>query len=110
MAYKNGEKSGGRKKGTPNKTTAAARKFMAAIMEDYADGDLIKEDWKKLKPRDRMELAKDILPYLGPKLQAVAVIDDDEANGRRRTIEERLYALSNPNVTEDDGKDDVEDE
>lgn len=108
MAYKNGEKSGGRKKGTPNKTTAAAKKFMAAIMEDYADGDLIKEDWKKLKPRDRMELAKDILPYLVPKLQAVAVIDDDEANGRRRTIEERLYALSNPVVQDENEGDEAE--
>ena len=108
MAYKNGEKSGGRMKGTPNKTTAAAKKFMAAIMEDYADGDLIKEDWKKLKPRDRMELAKDILPYLVPKLQAVAVIDDDEANGRRRTIEERLYALSNPVVQDENEGDEAE--
>lgn len=108
MAYKNGEKSGGRKKGTPNKTTAAAKKFMAAIMEDYADGDLIKEDWKKLKPRDRMELAKDILPYLVPKLQAVAVIDDPEGGERRRTIEERLYALSNPTVAGEEEKDDEE--
>ena len=109
MAYRNGEKSGGRKKGTPNKTTAAAKKFMAAIMEEYVDGDLIKEDWKKLKPRDRMELAKDILPYLVPKLQAVAVIDDDETNGRRRTIEERLYALSNPAIANDGDENDEED-
>lgn len=107
MAYRNGEKSGGRKKGTPNKTTAAARKFMAAIMEEYADGELIKEDWKKLKPRDRMELAKDILPYLVPKLQAVAVIEDEETNGRRRTIEDRLIALSG-SIDGNDGKDEEE--
>lgn len=107
MAYRNGEKSGGRKKGTPNKTTAAARKFMAAIMEEYADGELIKEDWKKLKPRDRMELAKDILPYLVPKLQAVAVIEDEETNGRRRTIEDRLIALSG-SIDGNEGKDEEE--
>ena len=108
MAYRNGEKSGGRKKGTPNKTTAAARKFMAAIMEEYADGELIKDDWKKLKPRDRMELAKDILPYLVPKLQAVAVIEDEETNGRRRTIEDRLIALSG-SIDGNEGKDEEED-
>lgn len=107
MAYRNGEKSGGRKKGTPNKTTAAARKFMAAIMEEYADGELIKDDWKKLKPRDRMELAKDILPYLVPKLQAVAVIEDEETNGRRRTIEDRLIALSG-SIDGNEGKDEEE--
>lgn len=107
MAYRNGEKSGGRKKGTPNKTTAAARKFMAAIMEEYADGELIKDDWRKLKPRDRMELAKDILPYLVPKLQAVAVIEDEETNGRRRTIEDRLIALSG-SIDGNEGKDEEE--
>lgn len=107
MAYKDGQKSGGRKKGTPNKTTAAARKFMAAIMEEYADGELIKDDWKKLKPRDRMELAKDILPYLVPKLQAVAVIEDEETNGRRRTIEDRLIALSG-SIDGNEGKDEEE--
>ena len=107
MAYKDGQKSGGRKKGTPNKTTAAAKKFMAAIMEEYADGELIKEDWKKLKPRDRMELAKDILPYLVPKLQAVAVIEDEETNGRRRTIEDRLIALSG-SIDGNEGKDEEE--
>ena len=107
MAYRNGEKSGGRKKGTPNKTTAAARKFMAAIMEEYADGELIKDDWKKLKPRDRMELAKDILPYLVPKLQAVAVIEDEETNGRSRTIEDRLIALSG-SIDGNEGKDEEE--
>ena len=107
MAYKDGQKSGGRKKGTPNKTTAAARKFMASIMEEYADGEQIKEDWKKLKPRDRMELAKDILPYLVPKLRAVAVIEDEETNGRRRTIEDRLIALSG-SIDGNEGKDEEE--
>ena len=42
-----------------------------------------------------------------PKLQAVAVIEDEETNGRRRTIEDRLIALSG-SIDGNEGKDEEE--
>jgi len=60
------EKTGGREKGTPNRTQAQIRAYFQMIVEDNLD-DLL-ADLKKLKPAERLkytiELSKFVLPQL----------------------------------------------
>lgn len=67
---RNGIKSGGRVKGTPNKKTAEqmdrAEKVLRLIESDYLDKDI-----KKLTPGQRILLYSDMLEYVAPKLSRV---------------------------------------
>jgi hypothetical protein len=60
------EKTGGREKGTPNKTQAQIRAYFQMIVEDNLEGLLA--DLKRLKPAERLkytiELSKFVLPQL----------------------------------------------
>ena len=62
-----GIKLGGRKKGTPNKKTAAqldrAERIIQLIEKNYLDDDL-----ENISSKDRMYLFSDLLEYVQPKL------------------------------------------
>ena len=66
MANTTGEKFGGRKKGTPNKTTAEIREFIQTLLGDNME--TIQSDLDQLEPKDRIQtmiqLAKFVLPTL----------------------------------------------
>ena len=63
MFKKGRNKTGGRKKGTPNKTTSDIRK----IVFDLIDSETIKNDLRELNSRERLEVIIKLLPYALPK-------------------------------------------
>jgi hypothetical protein len=81
-----GRKTGGRKKGTPNKATATTAAEIAASGLTPLDFmlDVLRDD--KRKPEERMDAAKAAAPYVHPRL---APVDKD---GGAQTINIRLVA------------------
>ena len=66
MGRKKGtEKTGGRKKGTPNKTTQTAKEWISETL--CANWKQMKSDLKDLEPKDRLQLLFKLLEYVVPK-------------------------------------------
>lgn len=64
-------KTGGRKKGTPNKVQADLKRWLNDFLTD--ERERIQNDWLKLAPPQRVELYSRLLSYVVPKQQAVSV-------------------------------------
>lgn len=62
----NRKKHGGRKLGTPNKTTSELRQTIKAIIESQFEN--IINDIELLKPYQRLDIITKLLPYAIPKL------------------------------------------
>jgi hypothetical protein len=66
-----GIKTGGRQKGTPNKTTAQMKETLSAFvfeqLEKIQDED--SQMWKELNVSQRIELLTKLIPYVLPKQQ-----------------------------------------
>lgn len=87
-----GRKTGGRKKGTPNKSTTLGKEVIVSLLSDYADSGLMTADFMALEPKDRLVIAERLMQYTMPKMQSTAV--DLSAAGREKTIEDRLSELA----------------
>ncbi len=64
---RNGIKSGGRKKGTPNKKTAEEIDRATRVLE-IIESEYLEKDIKALTPSQRMTLYADMMEYKVPKL------------------------------------------
>ncbi|MBF1559026.1 MAG: hypothetical protein HXO13_06660 [Prevotella salivae] len=84
-------KYGGRKKGTPNKTTQITRK----VINDIAEGmqSQVMKDLAQLEPADRVKVFIKLCEFLVSKPQTVSL---DMTTERKITIEDKLLKLSNP--------------
>ena len=60
-------KTGGREKGTPNKVTRTIRESIFDIVSDSID--VLKDDLKKLEPKERLQIINGFLPYIVSKRQ-----------------------------------------
>lgn len=102
---RDGNKTGGRKKGTPNKTTAKVREAISSLLDLYMNGDpenndekavnvngKFMEDFGKLSSKDRVYIAKELAPFVVPKMQSVAL--DAKVDERKKSTTERLAELS----------------
>lgn len=69
-----GQKTGGRAKGTPNKTTSAVRDWLISLINNSRSQ--IEKDLKSLEPKDRLLMIEKLLPYVMPKC-----INPDEVEG-----------------------------
>lgn len=59
-------KTGGRAKGTPNKTSQEMRdKIQDVLMDNWGK---VNKDMQKLKPKERLDFMVKLLPYITPKL------------------------------------------
>lgn len=68
MPFTKGQKkTGGRKKGTQNKTTNDLKK----LLNELVDIEAIKNDLEDITPSERLNFISKILPYLLPKISAV---------------------------------------
>ncbi len=56
---------GGRVKGTPNRTTQTTKEWIQQILDE--NQEQIREDLKKLNPKDRVNALLGLLPYVVPK-------------------------------------------
>lgn len=106
---KEGNKTGGRQKGTPNKSNARFKTVIGDFLDWYMNGDpesddpaiqegLIKKDLLMVKPYERLQIVEKLMQYTVPKMQSVAV--EAEVSTRQQKTTERLISLSNPS-TED---------
>lgn len=66
MPFEKGHtKKGGRKKGTPNAVTANVQNGIAEIVNGNID--TLREDLKKMNPKDRVDAIAKLLPYVVPR-------------------------------------------
>jgi hypothetical protein len=97
---KNGNKTGGRTKGTPNKVSGKVKSVMERIVSNYfteESGDLGKffiEDFGKLDPKERVDAIIKMAAFVAPKPQTVAFDTTPEA---KKTIEDKLRQLAQEN-------------
>ena len=71
-----GQKTGGRQKGTPNKITAEIREFLASLVFDNMD--LIRQDINDMTPEQRASFLPKILPYIVPKQKPKTEKDEQD--------------------------------
>ncbi len=83
-----GFKTGGRKKGTPNKRTVRRAELLAQLYgrDPITFFASILQD-KRAAPEDRILAARELLPYMHPKLASI------EARAGGMTHEDRLARL-----------------
>lgn len=62
-------KTGGRKKGTPNKATNTMRTWLNGLIE--SNRHQIEDDIKALEPKDRLMILERFMQYTTPKMQSV---------------------------------------
>lgn len=62
-------KTGGRQKGTPNKTTNDMRKWLKSFLDQ--NQEQIEKDFKALEPRERIQAFERLLQYTLPKMQTL---------------------------------------
>lgn len=87
-----GKKTGGRKAGTPNKTTAITKEAISKIIDEYNSSGLMQSDLMGLEPRDRLDIAVKLMSYVLPKVQSVAL--DVSGSISTKTIEDELTELA----------------
>ncbi len=87
-----GKKTGGRKKGTPNKSTTLGKEVIVSLLADYSSSGLMTSDFMALDSKDRLVIAERLMQYTMPKMQATAI--DLNTGDREKTIEERLAELA----------------
>ncbi|MFN4952482.1 MAG: hypothetical protein ACK5F0_12750 [Flavobacteriales bacterium] len=69
-----GQKTGGRIKGTPNKTNAKIREMISNVLSE----EMEKLYGSNLTTKERIELVKAVLPYCLPRLNAVSYTEDKD--------------------------------
>lgn len=77
-------KTGGREKGTPNKTTAEVKQMLKAILENQLE--ILDKNKNELTNTERIALAKALLPFTLPKLQSV-IVREGEPLGQFKPIQ-----------------------
>lgn len=70
-----GKKTGGRKKGTPNRSTKEVRERMKDVF--YSELENLPRLLAELTPKERVDVLVKMSPYLLPKLETVSPLEDD---------------------------------
>lgn len=85
-----GKKTGGRQKGTPNKSTSAIREAIAKQWQRYQDSGQFEQDIDALDPATRASVMEKFAQYVSPKMKSM---DVDVCHNVSLTIEDRLRQL-----------------
>lgn len=62
-------KTGGRRKGTPNKVTGNIREWLSNLVDK--NRLQIEKDLKALEPKDRLQVLEKFMQYTTPKMQSI---------------------------------------
>ena len=75
-----GKKTGGRTKGTPNKTTKEIREYFQNLINSNLD--LLDQDLKSLEPFQRLKMIIELSKFVVPTLKAtdLSLRDNDDDN------------------------------
>ncbi|WP_417237375.1 hypothetical protein [Bizionia paragorgiae] len=87
MANNTGEKFGGRKKGTPNKTTEQVKQAFRLLVEENLEQ--LRDDIAGLEPKDRIKCVVDIAKFILPTLKNTEYKDAD--NKISKIVREIVY-------------------
>lgn len=90
-----GYKTGGRKSGTPNKTTGLTKEMINQVLAAYHDDGRLTKDFYELEPKERLDVFIKLVGYIMPKPQSVQV-DLNQSSGNS-SILERLNQLAKEN-------------
>lgn len=71
-----GQKTGGRKKGTPNKKTTEVRDKISDLLGQYKQDQMV-EDFMELRAGERLKLFASLSEFLAPKLNRTTVEADE---------------------------------
>lgn len=78
-------KTGGRTKGTPNKTTAAVKNYITEVLGDYmrpaprgSSKPTLSADIAAMQPEDRVRAMTQLAGYVLPKQQALSVSEQTQ--------------------------------
>lgn len=93
-----GMKTGGRKKGTPNKLGFGLREKIINGIEKYWDEGEFTELFKELTPMEKLNILTKLLNIALPKVQAVSLEMENEA--KEQSLCERLKALAEGSQTD----------
>lgn len=88
-------KTGGRVKGSVNKTTAELRQLVASIVEKNIDK--VNDDLAKMQPKDRVAMLEKLMAYVLPRMQAITANVSAEVEQRSRID---FGKLSDKEITE----------
>lgn len=89
-----GTKTGGRQKGTPNKTTAELKSVINKLIGDYQDSGQMAQDLMSIEdPRERLTTACKLMEYVIPKMRSVET-DVHLDNDGTQTLRDKLKELS----------------
>ncbi len=93
-------KTGGRKKGTPNKVTAETRQWIQKLIED--NKKTLENDLMNLEPQQRWNIIEKLLQYTLPKMQSInGNLNIDYSNMSEDQLDEIVDRLTN-NITENE--------
>lgn len=90
------EKTGGRKKGTPNKISGTVKEWIASIIDK--NRNQFEEDLELLEPGERVRVISNLLQYVTPKMQSVS--PDEMLNAEYRRLEEFLNTMPDEAINE----------
>lgn len=82
-------KTGGRKRGTPNKVTQDLREWVSSLID--RNRLQVENDLKNLEPKDRLQILEKLMSYVLPKLQSV----DQKINFDQLTDEQIDHIINN---------------
>lgn len=89
-----GKKTGGRKKGSLNKSTKFSKELINELLSDYTETNTFTTDLQSLTPKDRLDIMVKLMAFVTPKPQS---IDMSISEKKETTIEERLKELAEEN-------------
>lgn len=101
MAFQKGkQKTGGRKKGTPNKISQDLRKMLNDLL--FHEIDSLPKLLDKMEPKDRAEVIIKLMPYAIPKLKDEENSDpqDSEEGSFIKKVQEQMIFQSTPTDNE----------
>lgn len=93
-----GKKTGGRKKGTPNKATAFSKEVINDILTDYRESGALGKDISQLEPKERLDVMIKLMGFVTPKPQSISM---DITSSNSITIEDTLAELAEENDNAD---------
>jgi len=74
MAFKQGNKLGGRIVGSQNRTTLQLKEFIVKIIDKNLE--TIEADFQDMEAKERIKLTIDLMAYVMPKLKAVEITEE----------------------------------
>lgn len=70
-----GVKTGGRKKGSPNKVTKDLRELLKGLLDNEMEN--MQDHLEKMEPKERLDFIVKVLPYVMPRYESVSFNNDN---------------------------------